>query len=455
MPEIDLPNGWTPRPYQMAAWCAWEAGIRRLLLIWHRRAGKDDVALHMAAVGAHERPANYWHCLPEYAQARKAIWTAVNPHTGKFRIDEAFPKELRKSTRNNDMEIQFLNGSTWRVVGSDNPDSLVGAAPAGIVFSEFALSNPSAWGLLAPILEENDGWAAFITTPRGRNHVHSMLGMAEKSPAWFAEVLPASATGMISEERIAKQCEEYTAIYGEEAAEALIDQEYRCSFEAAILGSYYGKQIRALELAGRVTSLDIEPSLPVHRVWDLGIGDATSIWWFQVVGSEIHVVDWHEANGVGIPHYAKVIAEKRYPAGSDFVPHDAKVRELGTGKTRVETMIELGLHPKLVALHKVDDGINAARQTLPRCWFDADRCKGGLERLRQYKRIWDDDKKVFSNTPCHDWSSHASDSFRYLSMAWRDAPKEAPVKPARKMLGTGASNTVTMDDMLRASGVRL
>ncbi len=157
MPEIDLPHNWSPRPYQMAAWCAWEAGTRRLLLIWHRRAGKDDVALHMAAVAAHERPANYWHCLPEYAQARKAIWTAVNPHTGKFRIDEAFPKELRKSTRNNDMEIQFLNGSTWRVVGSDNPDSLVGAAPAGIVFSEFALSNPSAWGLLAPILEENDG----------------------------------------------------------------------------------------------------------------------------------------------------------------------------------------------------------------------------------------------------------------------------------------------------------
>lgn len=282
-----------------------------------------------------------------------------------------------------------------------------------------------------------------------------MLGMAQKSPNWFAEVLPASATGMISEERIAKQCEEYASIYGEEAAEALIDQEYRCSFEAAILGSYYGKLIRDLEVKGRIVPLDIEPSLPVHRVWDLGIGDATSIWWFQLVGSEIRIVDWHEASGVGIPHYAKEIASKGYPSGSDFVPHDAKVRELGTGKTRVETMIGLGLHPKLVPLHKVDDGINAVRQTLPRCWFDKERCKGGLERLRQYKRVWDDDKKVFSNTPCHDWTSHTADSFRYLAMAWRDAPKEAAAKPARKTLGVGPANQVSLDDMLRASGIRL
>jgi phage terminase large subunit len=449
VPEVELPNGWEPRPYQLPAWVAWERGIKRLLLVWHRRAGKDDVALHMAAVAAHERVANYWHMLPEYAQARKAIWESVNPHTGKLRIDQAFPKELRASTRNDEMAITFKNGSSWRVVGSDRPDSLVGSAPAGIVFSEFALSNPTTWALLAPILEENGGWAAFITTPRGRNHVHSMLAMAQKAPqTWFAEVLPATKTGIISAERIARQRDEYVGLYGDEAADALIDQEYFCSFEAAILGAYYGKLIRQLELDNRVTAVPYDPDLPVHRAWDLGIGDSTSIWWFQVAFGQLNVVDWHEANGVGMEHYAKVIRDKGYPAGDDWMPHDARVREFGSGRTRIETWMALGFKaPRIVPMHKVDDGINAVRQTLPRCRFDFDRCKSGLERLRQYKRVWDDDKKVFSDTPCHDWTSHTADAFRYLAMAWRElSPADRPVTMKEKL--AELVRPPTLDEML-------
>jgi phage terminase large subunit len=411
--------------------------------VWHRRAGKDDVALHKFAVAAHQRVANYWHCLPMYEQARKAIWEAINPHSGRRRIDEAFPPELRSRTDNGSMTIEFKTGSIWKVVGSDNPDSLVGAPPLGIVFSEWALANPSAWGYLAPILAENGGWADFITTPRGRNHVKTMLDMARKNPAWFAEVLTPKETGFPIE-LVEEQRKEYHAIFGEDAGNALIEQEYWCSFEAAILGAYFGKEMANAEREGRVTILPVDPEQPVHTAWDLGVGDSTAIWFFQMAGPQIHVVDYYEASGYSIEHYAKIKKDKAYNYGVDYVPHDAKVREFsrGTGaedghraRQRVEIMIDLGLKPRVVTQHKVEDGIAAARRALNRCWFDAARCDRGLEALRQYRNEWDDDKKTFKDQPLHDWSSHGADAFRYLAMAWEQAsPADRPADPIKEML---------------------
>jgi hypothetical protein len=168
---IRLPhNNWRPRPYQQDLWKYLEKNGKRAVAIWHRRAGKDEVCLHWSAVAAHTRVGVYWHMLPEANQARKAVWDAVNPHSGLRRINEAFPRELRESTRETDMAIRFKSGSLWQLVGSDNYNSLVGSPPVGVVFSEFALADPSAWGYLRPILAENNGWALFITTPRGRNH---------------------------------------------------------------------------------------------------------------------------------------------------------------------------------------------------------------------------------------------------------------------------------------------
>lgn len=434
MAAITLPNGWTPRWYQRPAWEAWEQGCKRELLIWHRRAGKDDVALHKAAVAAHLRPATYWHMLPEYAQARKAIWNAVNPHTGRRRIDEAFPHELRTNTNEQEMFIRFKSGSTWQVVGSDRYDSLVGTPPAGVVLSEWALANPSAWAYLAPILAENGGWAAFITTPRGRNHVKTMLDMARNDARWFTQVLTVEDTKAISLETVEEQRKDYHSLYGQDAGDALIEQEYWCSFEAAILGAYWGKEIVAAERDGRITSVPVDENAKVDVAWDLGIDDSMALWFFQVCGSEIHLVDYYEANGQGFEHYAQVKREKGYDYGADWVPHDARVRELGTGRTRIETMKLMGFNPRLVPDHKVMDGINAARQSLPRCWFDADRCERGLECLRQYRADWDDDKKVFKEHPRHDWTSHGADAFRYMSMAWRElrpAPAPPPPPPLR------------------------
>lgn len=429
MATVRIPNGWDPRHYQLPAWNAWEAGCKRSLLIWHRRAGKDDVALHQAAVAAHQRVANYWHCLPMYEQARKAIWEAINPHTGKRRIDEAFPPEIRARQDSQSMTVEFKSGSIWRVVGSDNPNSLVGAPPAGIVFSEWALANPSTWGYLAPILEENNGWASFITTPRGRNHVKSMYDMAVKNPKWFAQTLTVNDTGAISLSQVEEQRLEYHAIYGEEAGDALIEQEYFCSFEAAILGAYYGKEIVRAEKEGRIASVAWNPDLPVHTAWDLGVGDSTAIWFFQVFFSELLIIDYYENHGYGADHYVETLNAKPYTYGTDYVPQDAKVREWGSnGRTRIEALVSMGRKPKVVMAHKLDDGINAARQAVNRAVFDDAMCIKGIECLRQYRREWDDDNKVFRNIPKHDWTSHGADAWRYLSLAWKELKADLPMQ---------------------------
>lgn len=415
-------------------WDYLERGGKRALGIWHRRAGKDDVLLHRTAVAAFERPATYWTALPEYAQARKALWAAVNPHTGKRRIDEAFPLELRETTNEQEMFIRLINGSTWQLVGSDRYNSLVGAGVAGVTFSEFALANPSAWAYIRPMLEENDGWAAFITTPRGRNHAKTMYDMAKSNPRWFAEVLSIHDTGALSPEQIAESLEEYTALYGEDLGQAQFDQEYGCSFNAAILGAFYAREMVKVRAEGRIAAIDAIEGQPVHRAWDIGVGDDTSIWWFQVVGTQVFILDCYSRPGESdIQVFAEMVHRKNsemgWASGTDYVPHDARQRVWGMKRGRLETMAEHGLKPEVVPNLSKLDGINAVRRTLPRCVFHA-RCEDqGIPALEQYRREWDDERKTFKANEVHDWSSHLADAFRYLAVTWRPAPApkaEAP-----------------------------
>lgn len=437
MPRIQLPNGgWRPRPYQQAMWDYLERGGKRAIGAWHRRAGKDDVLLHRTAVAAFERPATYWTALPEYAQARKALWAAVNPHTGKRRIDEAFPQALRASTNEQEMFIRFHNGSTWQLVGSDRYNSLVGAGVAGVTFSEFALANPSAWGYIRPMLEENNGWAAFISTPRGRNHFKSMLEMAEKRrDTWFAQTLSIYDTNALSKAQIEESLAEYVALYGEDMGRAQFAQEYEVSFNAAILGAFYAREMHAVRTEGRIQPIQPIPGRPVHRAWDIGVRDDTSIWWFQVVGSRVYILDCYTASGVGVDHYAEVVQKRReehdWVDGNDYVPHDAKVKEWGTGRTRVETMQALGLKPILVPLAGKLDGINAVRLTLPKCLFHPRTEEVGMAALEQYRREWDDDKKCFKANEVHDWTSNLADALRYLSLTWRTIPVHVDTSPPK------------------------
>lgn len=428
--RVRLPNNWRPRPYQKALWSYLERGGLRASCVWHRRSGKDDCALHWTAVAAMTRPANYWHMLPQQKQARKAIWDAVSPHTGKKRIDEAFPHALREGAANEqEMRIRFKNGSTWQVVGSDAFNNLVGATPAGIVFSEWALSKPAAWSFLRPILAENGGWSLFITTPRGRNHAHALHQMAEADPAWFAQRLSARDSGVFSPDVLDRELREYVAERGEEDGTALFEQEYLCSFEAAIAGSYYGRWMARADAEGRIRAAPVLDGLPVHSAWDLGVSDSTSIWCFQVAPAGLRVVDYYEASGQAAGHYAEWLDGRGY-RGTDYVPHDAAAREWGSGRTRMETLKALGRKPRLVPAVSVADGIQAARTTLERCTFDADRCADGIEALRQYRREWDEGRRCYHDAPHHDWTSHAADAFRYMALAWREAKPEREAKPA-------------------------
>lgn len=413
----------------MPLWSYLERGGKRAIEIAHRRWGKDDLILHRTAVAMFERPASYWHMLPEFAQARRALWTAVNSHTGKRRIDEAFPQELRDSANEQEMFIRMKNGATWQLVGSDRYNNLVGAGVAGVTFSEWALANPSSWGYIRPMIEENDGWATFITTPRGRNHAQAMYEMAKNNPRWFAEISSVHDTGALSPEQLEESISEYVALYGEDIGRAQFEQEYECSFNAAILGAFYAREMVAVRRDGRIDEeLEAIEGIPVHRAWDIGVKDDTSIWWFQVVGVNLYILDCYSQSGMGVDHYAEVIEQRRkehgWADGVDFVPHDARVKEWGTGRTRVETMQGLGLNPRVVPMASKLDGINAVRKTLPRCIFHARTEDQGVSALEQYRREWDDDKKAFKASEVHDWSSHLSDAFRYLAMSWREAVSE-------------------------------
>jgi phage terminase large subunit len=411
--EITIPHNWAPRHYQRRLWDYLANGGKRAVAVWHRRAGKDEVCLHHNACSALERVGNYWHMLPEAKQARKAIWDAINPHTGKRRIDEAFPPEIRDGKPNEvEMRIRFVNGSSWQLVGSDNFNSLVGAPPIGLTFSEYALANPRAWDYLRPILAENGGWALFIFTPRGRNHGWDILKVAKQNPSWFWECLTVDDTQALSKEIIDE--ERRSGMSDDE-----IRQEYYVDFSAANKGAYYGIQMREAEQEQRITRVPLDPSVQVHTAWDLGIGDSTAIWFAQQKGQEVGVIDYYESYGVGLDHYALKLKEghrAKYNYGEHILPHDAMVADLSTGKTRFQTLAGLGIRAKVLQREQsVDDGINAARMLLPKCWFDAEKCERGLEALRQYACEWDDELRVFSNKPKHDWTSHAADAFRYLA----------------------------------------
>ena len=421
-----IPYDWKPRPYQKKAWDYLNGGGKRVCLIWPRRAGKDDLALNWTARAAHRRVGEYWHMLPEASQARKAIWDAVSPHTGKRRIDQAFPLELRSNTRNNDMAIQFKIGSLWRVVGSDNYTSLLGSTPAGIVYSEWALADPQARAFLRPILVENKGWEIFVTTPRGSNHARKTYeGFLADSEA-FAELLTAADTKVFTQEQLNKELSDYQREYGEEEGYALFEQEFNCSFESALVGSYYGPYLTRAQKAGRIGAVPVDRGALVHTSWDLGVSDSTAIWFVQCVGKERRLIDYYENSGIGLEEYVAVLQEKqrdhRWVYGHHFFPHDIEVRELSSPNalSRAKTLEGLGIKPKVVPLHNVNDGINAVRRMLDMAWIDEKRCERGLNALRNYRREWSETLKMFRDSAYHDWSSHGADALRTFACGFRE-----------------------------------
>lgn len=439
--KITLPHNWEAREYQRPLWDYLAAGGKRAVVAWHRRSGKDAVMLHHVACSAFERIGNYWYMLPQYGQARKALWDAVNPHTGAKRLEEAFPKEIRRQTYEQEMKIALPNGSTFQVIGSDNFDSLVGSTPIGLVFSEYALSNPSAWGFLRPILLENGGWACFNSTPRGKNHFKALFDLSKTESGWFSQLLTAQDTGIFTPEQLASELREMQAEHGDEYGKALWLQEYFCSFDAAQPGAIWADCIVKAEAEGRIGEVKHEPGFPVFTGWDLGFDDDTAVWFYQVIGAEIRVIDYFDDRLKDIEYYANMLKSKAkvhgYQYGTHYLPHDARPRTLAAGgKSILQQLIDCDVGRFVIAPRlDVEEGIQAARATFPKCWFDRKATEKGRDYLVGYRRTWDDEKRVFSTSPLHDFCSHAADAWRCVSTTWRRAKAESrEIGPMEKLM---------------------
>ena len=418
MSAIYIPNQWNPRGYQKNLWNKLERGCKRAVAVWHRRAGKDSMSLNWTAVEALKRPGVYWHLAPTQRQVRKIVWDNIDGE-GRRIIDQVFPRQIRDNTRDQDMQITLKNGSIWQCVGSDNYDSLVGANPVGVVFSEYSISNPAAWDYVRPILAQNNGWALFIFTPRGPNHAKDLYDMALNDPNWFAEILTVDDTSAISKE----------AIDQERAAgmsDNMIEQEFYCSFLGVVDGSYYGRIMQDSRNAKKITKVPHDPSLTVTTAWDLGRNDDTAIWFVQQAGFETRVIDFYANSGAGIDHYVKHLQSKNYVYERHIMPHDAGHVQFATNMSLASQARELGLFNISVLPRErnlADEvGIQAVRNLLPKCYFDVDNCKEGIKALEFYHREYDDKRGTFKPNPVHDWSSHAADAFRYLAMGLRDSP---------------------------------
>jgi hypothetical protein len=439
--EVTLPNDWAPRSYQLPLWQALESGVKRACCVWHRRAGKDLTFLNFIAWVSQMRVGVYWHVAPYQAQARKIIWEGIKSD-GKRYLD-AFPgwrTPTRKGNfvtriRDDSMCVWLANGSLVQLIGADNPDSIVGPNPIGIAMTEYSLQDPSFWNLARPILMENDGWAGFIFTPRGRNHGYRLWERARRSDRWFSQMLTVEDTARmaveagepipVTEERIQEERED-------DMEESLIQQEFYCSFDAPIEGSFFGDLMSQLLKDKHIGKVPHEPELPVFTAWDIGKGDHNAIIFAQQHGREVRIIDFEHGQAKGGLHdFVKVVRDKPYVYEDHYAPHDIGVQDYSSegGRTRYEVAKALGIKFRMVRKMGFADGIQASKALLPRCWIDEDKCEHLITALREYTKVKQPDGS-FSDTPKKDWTNHPCDAFRYLAVGLRrEKKKEAPRQP--------------------------
>lgn len=413
---------------------------RWAVLVCHRRAGKTVASINDLIIKAlleNKKHAQYAYIAPYYSQAKSVAW----------RYLERFAEPVMVKSNQSELWVELINGARIRLFGADNPDSLRGNFLDGVVMDEMADMKPSVWGaVVRPLLADRRGWCVFIGTPKGHNSFYDIYREATKSDNWYTKVLRADQSKLLPDDEL------------DDARQSMspdqFEQEFLCSFEAAILGSYYGSEMRWLTDLNRITTVDYDPMFPCHTAWDLGFNDSTAIWWFQVVYGEIRVLDYHQSNGQSIPFYTGLIAQKEnefgYKYGYHYLPHDARAKTLASGGKsiieQISTKIDIK-HLKIVPNLSLQDGIQATRLALTRAWFD-NRCEEGIECLRQYQREYDEDKKVFRDKPRHDWTSHGSDAFRYLSVVWKD--EDGPVLKDNRVTGLRVGETdVTLEELWR------
>jgi hypothetical protein len=347
--------------------------------------------------------------------------------------------------------VELINGARIRLFGADNPDTLRGLYLDGVVLDEYADMKPSIFGaVIRPLLADRKGWATFIGTPKGHNAFWEVYNNATQDPSWYVKVLRASQTGLLEQSEL------------DDAAKTMTEdqylQEFECDFESAILGAYFGKEMRQLTDQGRILDIEYDPMFPVHTAWDLGYSDDTAIWFFQVVHGEIRCLDYHSSNGQPVAFYAGIIQsrekERGYVYGTHWLPHDARAKTLSSNRSVIEQLSDkiplktIKITPNL----KLQDGIQASRLALTRTWFDH-KCADGIECLRQYQREYDEDKKVFRDKPRHDWTSHGADAFRYLALTWKDEAKIITADETIRGLFVGQTD-VSLNELWKETKVK-
>lgn len=413
--SVQLPaKGWKPRWYQLPLWKYMAAGGKRAVVVWPRRHGKDYTAINWTAVASQLRVGTYWIVYPYLNQGRRIAWTGMSKDGNKFL--DSFPKELIARRQNAEMRLELKNGSVIQIMGADEPDRFVGSNPVGIVFSEWPLMNPLVWKLTSPILAENEGWAMWIYTPRGTNHGLDMLNTARTTKGWFHSKLTAKDCKVLTAEDLKQARDELKD-------DSLFQQEFFTSFEVSLQGAYYQNQFKQIFKDRRIGEVAIDPLLPVTTAWDLGMSDATSIWFCQQLHSEIRLVDYYENSNEGLAHYINYLRDWAQEHNVSFknhlAPHDIKVKELGTGESRLEAARKAGLRFRPVPKLSLQDGIEACRNTLANCYFDKVRTKHGVNALKSYSKKWSEENQTFSTRPDHNWASHGADAFRTLAVGLR------------------------------------
>lgn len=390
---------------------------RWTIIVAHRRAGKTVACvmeLLTRALATAKSDARYAYIAPFREQAKTAAWTYLKRYAGCVVIDPA--KDLRES----ELAVRLPNGSQVRLFGADNPNALRGIYLDGVVMDEFADMRPSLWGeVIRPTLSDRAGWAVFIGTPRGHNAFYELMYGSTEHPGgaiadaeWLALTLRASETKILPEAELAAARRQMT--------EAQYEQEYECSFEAAIIGAVYAKELKS----AAVGSVPYDAAHLVHTAWDIGYGDSTAIWFWQQVGDEVRIIDYYESSGERTPFYVSLLKGRGYDFDTAWLPHDAENGSL-SGLSFAEQLGQNGLRVRVLPRIGLEEGINAARMLFPRCRFDAARCAAGLESLRMYRWAYNDRMGELKPTPVHDFASHGADSFRYLAQATKSATDSA------------------------------
>ena len=374
---------------------------RFTVVVAHRRMGKTVSAInqliHSSLLCDKPNP-RFAYIAPTYSQCKRIAWDYLLNYT----------RPLGAIANIAELRVDFM-GRRISLYGADSPDSLRGIYLDGVVIDEIGDVNPSIFSeVVRPALSDRLGWAMFIGTPKGNNHFKDLRDRADKADdQWKLLEFKASQTQLLNANELSSA--------KNEMGEDKYNQEFECSFNAAVEGSYFGQIINDLEKNNKITIIPKEELAKTYCAWDLGISDSTAIWVAQVVGKEIRLVDFYENHGQGLDTYVAWLRDNGWTHAVQLLPHDVEVRELGTGKSRKEMLQEAGLEITVVKKLPVADGIQAVRRLLPRCWFDKD-VKQGLDALRNYRRTYDEKRNVFFDTPLHDWCSHASDAFRYLAV---------------------------------------